>query len=65
MFVLNDTAYIANAEDGLLIIDVSDPSAPQEIGAYPLENTQNVVVEDDIAYVIEQGLINGSDSIEC
>jgi hypothetical protein len=50
-------AYIANAEDGLVILDVSDPSNLQEAGSYPLENAQNVVVVDDIAYVVEQGLV--------
>ncbi|NJD60374.1 MAG: hypothetical protein C3F13_17980 [Anaerolineales bacterium] len=64
VFVLNNTAYIANAEDGLLIIDVSDPSDPQEIGAYPLENTQNVVVVDDIAYVVEQGLVKDATALK-
>lgn len=57
VFVLEDMAYLANAEDGLVILDVSDPSNPQEAGSYPLENTQNVVVVDNIAYVIEQGQV--------
>jgi hypothetical protein len=57
VFVLDDMAYIANAEDGLVILDVSDPSNPQEAGSYPLENAQNVVVVDNIAYVIEQGQV--------
>jgi hypothetical protein len=55
VFVLDDMAYLANAEDGLVILNVSDPSNPQEAGSYPLENAQNVVVVDSIAYVIEQG----------
>jgi len=50
-------AYIANAEDGLVILDVSDPSNPLEAGSCPLENAQNVIVVDDIAYVIEQGQV--------
>jgi hypothetical protein len=57
VFVLDDMAYIANAEDGLVILNVSDPSHPQQAGSYPLENAQNVVVIDDIAYVVEQGLL--------
>jgi hypothetical protein len=57
VFVLNGIAYIANGEDGVRILDVSDPSQPLEIGHYPLENTQNIIVVDDIAYVVEQGLL--------
>jgi hypothetical protein len=60
VFVLEDMAYIANAEDGLIILDVSDPSNPQEAGAYPLENAQNVIVVNNIAYVIEQGQVKDS-----
>jgi hypothetical protein len=55
VFVLDNMAYIANAEDGLVIVDVSDPSNPQEEGSYPLENAQNVIVVNNIAYVTEQG----------
>ena len=57
VFILDDMAYLANAEDGLIILDVSDPSNPQKVGSYPLENTQNVIVVNNIAYVIEQGQI--------
>ena len=57
VFILKEMAYLANAEDGLVILDVSDPSNPQEAGSYPLENAQNVVVVDNIAYVIEQGQV--------
>ena len=57
VFILEDMAYLANAEDGLIILDVSDPSNPQEAGSYPLENTQNIIVVNNIAYVIEQGQI--------
>ena len=59
VFVEGDTAYIANGEDGLIILDVSDPSRPQKIGSYALANARNVVVADHIAYVIEQGQVSG------
>ena len=55
VFILDDIAYLANAEDGLVILDISDPSNPQEAGSYPLKNAQNVIVVNNIAYVIEQG----------
>jgi hypothetical protein len=57
VFILEDMAYLANAEDGLIILDVSDPSNPREAGSYPLENTQSVLVVNKIAYVIEQGQV--------
>jgi hypothetical protein len=60
VFILEDMAYLANAEDGLIILDVSDPSNPQEVGSYPLENTQSVIVVNNIAYVIEQGQVQDS-----
>ncbi|MFZ2098049.1 MAG: TIR domain-containing protein [Anaerolineales bacterium] len=63
VFVLDDTAYIANGEDGLVILDVSDPSNPQEAGSYPLENAQNVIVVDNIAYVIEQGQVQAGNAL--
>ena len=59
VFAQGDTAYIANGEDGLKIIDVSDPAEPEEVGSYPLENTQNVIVVGDLAYILEQGLVRG------
>jgi len=55
--IQGNTAYIANGEDGLKIVDISNPSEPQEVGSYPLENTQNVIVMDNLAYVIEQGQV--------
>jgi hypothetical protein len=63
VFVLEDMAYIANAENGLVILDVSDLSNPQEAGSFPLENAQNVIVVDQIAYVIEQGQVLGGSAL--
>lgn len=59
VFVDGDTAYIANGEDGLIILDVSDPSQPEKIGSYAFANAHNVVVADHIAYLIEQGQVSG------
>jgi hypothetical protein len=63
VFVLEDYAYIANGENGLIFLNVSDPSNPQEVGSYPLENAQNVIVVDNIAYVIEQGQVEGGSAL--
>ncbi len=63
VYVRNDTAYLANGADGLIILDVSDPSRPQELGTYPLDNARNVVVSGGIAYVTEHGLVTDSRSL--
>jgi hypothetical protein len=63
VFVLNGMAYIANGEDGVRILDVSDPVHPEEIGSYPLKNTQNIIVVEDIAYVIEQGRVEDNKAL--
>ena len=55
VFVQNDTAYLANGEDGLIILDVSDPSDPRGIGNFEINNAVSVIVVDEIAYVIEEG----------
>jgi hypothetical protein len=49
--VVNDTAYIA-FNDGLLVIDVGDPTNPQEIGLVGTPGyAYNVTVINDTAYV--------------
>ena len=55
VFVMDDIAYLANGEDGLVILDISNPCEPKEIGTYPVNNAQNVVVSGNIAYVTDQG----------
>jgi hypothetical protein len=37
--VAGDVAYVAAGEQGLRIVDVSDPSQPQELGAYTYDDT--------------------------
>ena len=58
--VQDNLAYIANGGDGLQILDVSDQTNPIEIGSYPLDNAQFVLVVGDIAYVTDQGDISGT-----
>lgn len=58
--IQGNSAYIANGEDGLKILDVSDPANPIEIGSYSLDNAQYVLVVGDIAFVTEQGGISGT-----
>jgi hypothetical protein len=54
VFVCGDIAYLANGNGGLVILDISDPSAPKEIKKYPLDNARNVVVSGGIAYVTDE-----------
>lgn len=55
LFIQDDFAYIANGEEGLTILDLSDLSDLKEVGTVELGNAQNVVVQDGLAYVTTQG----------
>lgn len=55
IFVQDDIAYIANGEDGLRILDVSDLSNPSEIGSFDLKMAVSVIVVEGVAYVVEEG----------
>lgn len=59
-----DIAYLANGEDGLVILDLSDPANPVELGGSELENVVNVQVVGDLAYVVEQGLLKDNTAEE-
>jgi hypothetical protein len=52
-----EIAYLANGEDGLVILDLSDPANPVELGGSELENVQNVQVLGSMAYAVEQGML--------
>ena len=52
-----DILYIAGADDGFFIADVSDPSNPSIIGSIP-GDALNVYVEGDYAYVANGGLFS-------
>jgi hypothetical protein len=49
--VAGDRAFLADAEHGLRILDVSDPAAPVQIGLFPLPGAQLVEIAGDVAYV--------------
>ena len=64
--ILNDTAYVAAGYDGLKIINISDPAAPETLGSvHTPGEAVKVAVLDNIAYVADdwKGLqiINVSD----
>ncbi|MBC7247305.1 MAG: TIR domain-containing protein [Actinobacteria bacterium] len=61
IYVSGDTAYLANGKGGLVVLDVSDPSNPENIGVCQLDNAKSVVVAGNQAYVIEQADIEGGE----
>ncbi len=48
-------AYVANDDAGLRVIDVSNPSAPVEVGSCPTQAADGVTVTGSYAYVAEAG----------
>jgi hypothetical protein len=44
-------AYVAAAEHGLRIVDISDPERPREVGAYPTCNAAGVTVSYPYVYL--------------
>jgi hypothetical protein len=57
-------AYIADLSGGLLIVDISDPSQPVEIGRYDgLFYTFRVIVEGNYAYVLGRNELSRSNGL--
>ena len=50
-FVLNNIAYLAVENDGLMIIDVSIPSYPQLLSTYNTSHAVSIFVVDDYAFL--------------
>jgi len=49
-------AYVAYENDGLRLIDISNPANPTEIGFYDTKgNAEGIFVKDTIAYVADGG----------
>ena len=56
MAVSGRYAYIADANDGLRVIDVANPAAPVEVGIYDTpEYAEDVAVAGQTAYVADRG----------
>jgi hypothetical protein len=53
--VAGNYAYVANVDSGLRVIDVSNPSAPFEVGVYASSKADGVTVAGSYAYVSEAG----------
>jgi hypothetical protein len=60
IFVKDKITYLANGGDGLVIIDTKDASKPELLGQYKLENAKYVHIKNNIAYVIQEGIIEQS-----
>mgnify|MGYP001130971644 CR=1 FL=1 len=56
IYVKDTLAYSAARNDGLRIIDVSNPQYPMEIGHYDATAAYDVYVKDTLAYVSGDGL---------
>jgi len=52
--VAGNYAYVANLEAGLRVIDVSNPSAPFEVGVYASSKAVGVTIAGSYAYVAEE-----------
>jgi len=46
-----DTAYVAAGSAKVLIIDVSDPQQPVQVGVIPVDDSWDMKIRSDIAYV--------------
>ncbi|MBI5375896.1 MAG: hypothetical protein HZA77_10705 [Candidatus Schekmanbacteria bacterium] len=62
--VVNDIAYLAAVEGGLVILDISDQSSPHLLGTYKEDNSDilDVFVENGIAYIADAN--NGFEIID-
>ena len=52
MFIVSNMLNLANGGDGLVRLNVSDPTNFKPVDTYQVEDAQEVFVENDIAYVI-------------
>jgi hypothetical protein len=52
LFITNNILYLANGTNGLEKLSVADPTAPKPISEYQVGDAQEVVVVDNIAYII-------------
>lgn len=43
---------VASASEGLIVLDVSDPTAPSQRAILPIEGVYDLAVHDDVAYAI-------------
>jgi hypothetical protein len=48
-------AFIAAAEQGVHIVDVSDPARPEAVGVYDTQNARGIAVSGDFACVADTG----------
>ena len=54
VWVEGDLAYVADGQDGLRIIDISNPEEPEEVGALDTDGTAfSVQVAGDLTYIAD------------
>ncbi|MFX0172905.1 MAG: LVIVD repeat-containing protein [Candidatus Hodarchaeota archaeon] len=49
--IIEDIAYVADWDDGLEIVDITDPSNPIELGQYAVECARGIQVVNDVLYL--------------
>jgi hypothetical protein len=52
LFITNNMLYLANGGDGLIRLNVSDPANFKPVDTYQAEDAREVVVDNDIIYLI-------------
>ncbi|WP_371804137.1 LVIVD repeat-containing protein [Candidatus Lokiarchaeum ossiferum] len=58
LYIVNDTAYVIDQDDGLEIVDISDPTNLVKLGSFNFGGTGqynvDVIIRDNIAYLTDQ-----------
>jgi hypothetical protein len=64
VFLDGETAYAASGDDGLVILDLSNPAAPVEMGRFASRNAKNVQVVGQTAYLVDQGVLEEGKALQ-
>ena len=48
-----DYVYLAAGENGLKVIDVYEPRNPEEVGTYPMESANGLIIRDEFVFVAD------------
>ncbi|KPL11221.1 hypothetical protein AMJ85_04130, partial [candidate division BRC1 bacterium SM23_51] len=51
VYACDGLAYVADSEEGVYILDVSDPTSPKPCGFFNIPGAEDVFVADGLIYV--------------